>query len=626
MPLRQWEITIVWGIKLQYQVSIQFKGAFMGTIAGVFYFDRRPVSSEERARTIRCSAGILRDASCFQAPGLLMFHESCSFARYGRPESIAADACTFDGRLHNRQDLAGQECHDGSLALAAYRSNGIPGLRTLIGDWSLALWDARNRAVLLASDYVGVRPLYYYHASDRLLWSSSLEHLASWTNAEEIDETYVADFLTTGRSGRSTPYRRLLPVPNASAVRITADGLAIEKYWEVPASLATRYPHEGDYEERLRDLFREAVHVRLTGHTTACVEYSGGLDSSSILCMARHESCSHNASLVGVNYCDAASTDQKYSAIVESACGVPVIRLNPREHPLAGTAANGKAAPTWWEPRLTELAKQMSLIGSQSLLTGQLGDLVMGNWLDDSEQVADYLATGEYQLALREGVAWARSLRVPIYPLLWRALWTPPSQAGGKSADSLSPRLRSIVKERRPRRPAWWRHVLPSRRKRLAALGELLESRFLTCPEPLSGCAYTHPYSHRPLVEFMMTIPSSITCRPDEPRRLMRRALAGIVPDQVLRRRSKGTYDAVFYRCLRPFAVTIRADIDHMRLVQAGFIDAGNIGDRLQRFLEGQECNESQLRQVILLEMWLRGRERRADATPSAADSMAIPA
>jgi asparagine synthase (glutamine-hydrolysing) len=136
----------------------------------------------------------------------------------------------------------------------------------------------------------------------------------------------------------------------------------------------------------------------------------------------------------------------------------------------------------------------------------------------------------------------------------------------------------------------------------------MLDARALLCPEPLLPISYTHPFLHRPLVEFMMSIPSAAVCRPGEPRRLMRRALAGIVSPTVLRRRSKGTYDGQFLTALRPLAQALAGRVGEMRLVELGYVDPEHLLHRLGRLVAGLECNEPQLRNLMLLELWLRRR------------------
>ena len=87
----------------------------------------------------------------------------------------------------------------------------------------------------------------------------------------------------------------------------------------------------------------------------------------------------------------------------------------------------------------------------------------------------------------------------------------------------------------------------------------MLSSRRLQAPEQLEHVSYTHPFTHRPLVEFMLSIPPEEVCRPGKPRHLMRRAFAEMLPDMVLNRKSKAAFGAVFNQCLAPMAAEMSA-------------------------------------------------------------------
>ena len=77
-------------------------------------------------------------------------------------------SATFDGRLDNRDALLRlpgmapmRSSGDARLALAVFERWGAEGLRRLVGDWALAVWDPAVRTLHLARDYMGARPLYY---------------------------------------------------------------------------------------------------------------------------------------------------------------------------------------------------------------------------------------------------------------------------------------------------------------------------------------------------------------------------------------------------------------------------------------------------------------------------------
>src|SRR5690349_18893873 len=139
----------------------------------------------------------------------------------------------------------------------------------------------------------------------------------------------------------------------------------------------------------------------------------------------------------------------------------------------------------------------------------------------------------------------------------------------------------------------------------------MLELRQLLAPEPLQHLDYTHPFAHRPLVEFLMTVPTDVLCRPGEPRRLMRSALSDLWPVKLRERRSKGLFNAPWQQALRPMAQTLLRK-SKLQVVERGIVDRSSVLSRLERLSCGLECNEAQLRQIVLLELWLSNRSGEA--------------
>jgi hypothetical protein len=261
------------------------------------------------------------------------------------------------------------------------------------------------------------------------------------------------------------------------------------------------------------------------------------------------------------------------------------------------------------------------------LLTGQNGDLVMGNWFDDSLQVAAPLRRGRIGRAFADALAWSKVIGLPVGHILVRAVraaWVP---AGSSSQDlyategassetksretSLVPafRARSGIDEPGRLFSTDWRHARPERRKHFRALSALRELRALQTPEAADDFHYTHPFAHRPLVEFLMSVPADVLCGPGRPRALMRRALADLWPPKLRARRSKSLFGAPWIDALRPLAVSLLR-MPSWQVVERGWIDRASFSSRLVKLTHGLDCNEPQLRQIILLEYWLHSERR----------------
>lgn len=540
----------------------------------------------------------------------------------------------WDGRVDNRDDLMlrlrGSLKGDNSnaaIARATYERWGVDGLVHLIGDWSVVIRDHVKRTTVLASDFAGVRPLYYHVHAGRVLWSSRLETLVKVTEISELDEQYVAGFLMFGGCPNRTPYKGISSVPPGHAVCVSSEGTTIRRFWFMPLGDGIHYRDERRYEEQLRSLFREAVTVRLQTAVPVLAELSGGLDSSSVVCMASDLLLSGAVSasrLNTVSFTWRNSLDEPFIRDVGSHCGIEGVHFSTHDVPLITERQVGNAQPEAFQPLRESVAATARRFGAKTVLTGQGGDLMMGNWFDDSLQVAALLRRLRLGRACEEALEWSKILRLPVYRILWQALQAalPPNLVGAPAYaavdGSYAPKSveTSLVSGFGKRTGLFepvsffsndWHQAAPERRKYFRALSTMLELRQLQPSEALQHLDYTHPFAHRPLVEFLMTVPANVLCRPDEPRRLMRSALSDLWPLKLRERQSKGLFNAPWQEALRPVARVLLKS-RQLHLVERGLVDLASVRSRLERLSVGLDCNESQLRQIIVLELWLRNR------------------
>lgn len=553
------------------------------------------------------------------------------------PSNILA----WDGRLDNRADLLWQigvlpsDTSDAAVVLAAYDRWGIPGMGKVIGDWSIVIQDFRTGDIILASDFAGVRPLYYYCQPGKVLWSSRLEQLVNAIGTVTIDEQYVAGFLLFGGCPTRTPYVGICSVPAGQAVRVTATGFTTHTFWSPPLADVVRYRDERMYDEHMTVLFREAVAGRLQTDGLVLAELSGGLDSSSVVCMAEHLVRSGAVAARGVcsvSYEHRGSLDTPFIRDVEAFCGIDGFHLSTHEHPLICEDGAGNANPDGWEPVYQAVAALARRLKASVLLTGHNGDLVNGNWLDDSLQVATSLRGFRLGRACDEALSWSRALGVPMVQVFWHALRAalPPTYApaavyatDGMPGTGVGGVEETSVVESFSERTGMaaplshfsqdWMSAPPERRKHFLALTMMRELRSLQRPEPLQELDYTHPFAHRPLVEFLMSVPADALCRPGEPRRMMRRALAELWPAKLRKRRSKSLFRAPWVEALRPLALKLLGT-RRWHVVERGWIDRAGLTHRLRRLSFSLDCNEAQLRLILVLEYWLRNREHKQQA------------
>jgi asparagine synthase (glutamine-hydrolysing) len=605
----------------------------MGHISGICNFDGGPVRPEDLAG-LHGTPG--SEDHLFISGGLAMTEQGGSAAiRHGL-------ACHWEGRLDNRYELARAlkfrpESTEAELVLSVAAKKRPEDFADIIGDWSVAIWNGVDRSVCLASDYAGIRPLYFVWSPRKLVWSSSLEALSKWTGQSELDHDYIAEFLIRGAASEGrTPWRRIRAVPGGCILHIRETGIREQKFWNPPLESETVFVNEADYEEQFRLLFRQAVRSRLDLPGIAIAELSGGLDSSAVVCMAKDLIQSGEvtaAGLITLSYDNEFSSDAGFIRKIEGSCGFPAHHYRLDETSFASASSVGGSFPVWWDTRNRTIGHWASGMGASTILTGQLGDLVAGNWFEGNEHVADDLSHRRFGAALRNTIGWGRTQRQPVYHILSRAIQLTVSRRMKSSRDAnlkdatLAPAIARRASELTKARIVNTRpKTSPGRCERMGAFIDMLHVRHLQSPENLRPITWSHAFTHRPLVEFMMTIPTGIVYRPGEPRRLMRRALAGIVPDAGLSRRSKAGYNDAFRRSLVPMANGLLQSGSPLVLAEHGFVDSRATVRRLRHFTQGIACNEVQLRQVLLLEYWLRSQRKSSGPSVLPTDSLMVPA
>ena len=203
-------------------------------------------------------------------------------------------AITWDGRLDNRIELLSLlrgslslTSPDVSFVAAAYERWGSHCFSKFAGDWALAIWDAQTRSLHLAKDMIGTRQLYYSIDEKQVAWSTVLDPLVLLAGrAFSLNEEYVAGWFSFFPATHLTPYVGIQSVPPASFVCISAEKHLVAKHWNFNPAHRIRYKNDAEYEEHFRTVFSEAVRRRLRSDSPILAELSGGLDSSSIVCLA----------------------------------------------------------------------------------------------------------------------------------------------------------------------------------------------------------------------------------------------------------------------------------------------------------------------------------------------------
>jgi asparagine synthase (glutamine-hydrolysing) len=546
--------------------------------------------------------------------------------------SPSGTVVTWDGRLDNRtellsdlRDAPGVGSTDVEIVAAAYDRWGTRSLSRLIGDWALALWSSKNRTLILAKDFLGSRHLYYRLSQDRIAWSTILDPLVLPSGETfTLCEEYIAGWLSFGPAAHLTPYGEIRSVPPSSFVLVTAGKCLIEQYWNFdPARI--RYRGDREYEEHFRAVFGQAVKRRLRSDSAVLAELSGGIDSSSIVSMADTIVTRTPAEFPRVDtisyYNDSEPNwnERPYFAKVEEGRGRIGCHIDVGSQELFALGESGDRFAlipgSCGRPLKTGLQLQacMASQGNRVLLSGIGGDEVTGGVPTSTPELEDLLALAQFRKCAHQLRVWALDKRKPWPHLLLEAI------------ERFLPRfLVAVPIHRRP--PVWVDKAfvkrnraaiegyerrstllgpLPSFQENLGTLDRLRRHVASTAPTLTPLCERRYPYLDRDLLAFLYAIPREQLVRPGQRRSLMRRALAGIVPEELLNRKRK----AFVSRSPIKRIVTQRADIasasDLLRDASLGIVDSMALRQAIDRFRHGEEISTSAVARALELQLWL---------------------
>ena len=198
---------------------------------------------------------------------------------------------TFNGEIHNYLELRRQlsSCgarfrteSDTEVVLQAYATWGPDCFERFNGMWALALWDARDRRLVLCRDRFGIKPLYYSMRGDRICFASEPKAiLAGFPVEREPDRDEIGRFLAGGYpdAREATFFKNIRVLRPAQYMVLSSTTTRVARYWRfTPGEETARPDSEGTFRELLADA------VRLRGRSDvpvgACI--SGGLDSGTI--------------------------------------------------------------------------------------------------------------------------------------------------------------------------------------------------------------------------------------------------------------------------------------------------------------------------------------------------------
>jgi asparagine synthase (glutamine-hydrolysing) len=530
------------------------------------------------------------------------------------------------------------------LIAAAYRAWGAALVDVLEGDFAFLLWDRQRRQVVAARDFAGSRPLYFARAGDRLVVASTPAAVAAHPAVSSaLNPLAIAEDLigASSMAVRETAFRAVERLPAGSRL-LWQPGSSprVEGFWQPPRFERDEGPGTAEAAEQLRAVLRAAVRERLATDGPTAVWMSGGYDSPAIFALAlgaRGQGARGSVIPVSMSYPkgDPGREDELIEAVGA--------HLDAKIHWVSSASLTGLPEPRCWAARRDEpfahpyeswnlaLASGSRETGARVILGGNGGDQFFGV---SPVFLADLARAGRW------GDLWAEASEIGLGRHNYRDLfhWAVQPVLPGPLLD-----LARRVRGGRPLRahlqapiPGWLRLDQAT----VEALWQRQWHYGLRRPEETFGSAETawylqssfgqriastlggflqeagvearSPMYDRRVIEYMARRPREERFARGETKRLLRRAMFGLLPEAHLApRKTRTGLPSAYLHQARVAALPLWAEAagSNLRLAELGLVTVGGLRTALDRYLRNPEWEGKlggQLFNLFSAEFWIR--------------------
>ncbi len=462
----------------------------------------------------------------------------------------------YNGEIYNFREIRSElrdlgyrffSDSDTEVVLKSYIQWGSEAVRKFNGMWAFAIYDAKEGKLFLSRDRFGIKPLYYTFKGDRLVFSSEIKPLLMILKDFRSDRASLCRFLLFGISdhGDSTFFSHIkqLPMGHNGEYHLKTGNWKLERYYS-PGS--TSIESDSPEETTLR-LLTDSVRLRLIADVPVGSCLSGGLDSSTIVCIIKQllDGDPDTFSLVAPGF---PFDEERYQKIVEDRCRV-------RRHSITLSASSllkdlpdlihtqEQPFPTlsiYGQYLVMKLAREH---GTKVLLDGQGSDEILGGyWWLHSFYLSELLKRKRPGEWLKNTLTYLKLKQrtVPIKSLIPLLLKRVPSSVYKPFTRYISSEFFNFCTREIDVIPKWRHsdlrsvsiyaietHILPSllRFEDRNSMRWSVESRV--------------PFLDYRLVDFILNLPSRLKINNGVSKFILRKAVEGIVPEEITSRKDK---------------------------------------------------------------------------------------
>jgi len=542
----------------------------------------------------------------------------------------------FNGEIYNYRELRTElesrghvfaTSSDTESIVHAYEEWGEDAFARLRGMFGIALWDRRNRTLLLARDRAGIKPLYYVEAEGRLAFGSEIKSLIAGRafeprlNLEALDH-YLA-FLYTPRDG--SIFEGVRKLPPGHYLRWQDGRSAVRQYWKVSPAESFK-GDDREATEALERVLADAVQAHMISDVPLGAFLSGGVDSSAVVgFMAR--ASSRPVQTFSIGFDDPAFDELEHARVVARHFGTDHHEFVVRPDALSildrlvshfdEPFADSSAIPTWY---VSEIARQHVTV----VLSGDGGDELFGGYdrYFPPRHVAQFDRIPVPGLRRLAGLVW------PHLPhgVPGKALLRHVSQDDqGRYLDSIAlfqpdERLALYSSDVRRQLTASAEQVLASHFARFGALP--LQSRMMRfdfetyLPEDVltkvDRMSMAHsiesrvPLLDNEVIDFAATLPARMKIKGATRKQVLKNVLRPMLPPSILDRRKQG-FGVPLGGWFRGGLTNVFSDVlTSTRARGRGYFDPAVVDRLIREHLSGRGDHSLRLWQLLVFELWHR--------------------
>lgn len=567
---------------------------------------------------------------------------------------------TCDGEVYNfrelRAELEGKGHHfrsntDTETIVHLYEEEGIDCLRQLNGMFAFAIWDERLKRLLLARDRFGIKPLYYTQIGTMLLFGSEVKSLLCWPQVpRQVNLSALDAYLSfLWVPGPETMFQDVYKLPPGHYAIWEAGKLTTAPYWDPVFSVQER--EEAAAVEECRAVLEAAVRRQMVSDVPVGAFLSGGLDSSSVVAMmARASNSAIDTYTIAYREEDRrleqTPDETKYANLLAQEYGVNhhTILVEPKVADLLPLVVWHMDEPVADAAAISNyLVCQAARRSLTVVLGGHGGDEVFAGYrLYPATLFAGYIGAIPLNLGARVGLPVVRQLpkwqdRVPFVrsglilaagrflEMILSNAHLPPGERfvanhvaynftpvwkANIYSEELKAAMRDAVAESRHLsyfQRAEDGHLLD--RMQYTDLKTFLPELNLTYTDKLSMAVSAEvrvPFLDNEVVDFAASLRPSLRLRGFTGKYILKRAMEGILPKAIIRRR-KAAFGVPFRAWLRRDLAPMIADLLSPEAIKRrGYFSVPAVQKMIEDNTAGRVDSCYRIWALLTLELWLR--------------------